>query len=253
MRLPPGSRSASRSTVRTDGRAVRRRRRGARPPRRAPAAALVVAAIVPIVPVTARNSSTAARSWSCRRTAGSTCSSATTPTTTTRSRCGPAATGSCSRPSPSATASTQPGAASGYFTRQAASFALAHPLGELALLGARRTCSCTAPRSRATPASTSRARRLPLVAPRPLDLPDGLLIPARAARHRRAVERAPPARRTARVARDDRRIGHRVLRRRAPPCARAAAVRAVRRRRRRAAVRLDAPQAVSMRRSPPRS
>ena len=59
-----------------------------------PAAVLVVAALVPVVPVAVRGTtSTATRSWSSRRTAASICSSATTRTTTTRSRCGPAATG----------------------------------------------------------------------------------------------------------------------------------------------------------------
>ncbi len=71
-----------------------------------------------------------------------------------------------------------PGAASTYFTRQAASFALHHPLGELALL-ARKAYLFV--HGAEIPRDTSvYDTRTPfvLVSPRPLDLPDGLLIPA---------------------------------------------------------------------------
>ena len=53
-----------------------------------------------------------------------------------------------------------------------------HPSASSRCSRARRTCSCTAPRSRATPASTRRGAPVILVSPRPLDLPDGLLVPA---------------------------------------------------------------------------
>ena len=56
---------------------------------------------------------------------------------------------------------TQPGASSGYFVRQAGAFALAHRSRSSRCSAASSTCSPTARRSRATPASTrpARARR----------------------------------------------------------------------------------------------
>jgi len=72
----------------------------------------------------------------------------------------------------------EPGAASRYFTREAAAFAVAHPLRELALLARKLYLFC---HGAEVPRDTSiYDARTPfvLVSPRPLDLPDGLLIPA---------------------------------------------------------------------------
>jgi hypothetical protein len=73
---------------------------------------------------------------------------------------------------------TTPGAASTYFTRRAAAFAVTHPLSELALLARKLYLfghGAEIPRD----TSIYEARSpFVLVAPRPIDLPDGLLIPA---------------------------------------------------------------------------
>lgn len=72
----------------------------------------------------------------------------------------------------------RPGEASSYFTRQAAAYAVAHPFGELALVARKLYLFC---HGAEIPRDTSiYDARTPfvLVSPRPLDLPDGLLIPA---------------------------------------------------------------------------